>query len=148
MWRGVELTDFTATEAEADDVDAEDAEASEASEEEDEVAETDEVQLSWLFANGTIGASGCILHFLHRQICLCFLITCMRYFKLMCGITSSSGAAMELSMLSGFLGAVPGVSFTSFYSSMGFIIDRCKDSSWSHEAENHPFETWMSRWTW
>ena len=77
MWRGVELTDFTAaTEAEADDVDAEDAEASEASEEEDEVAETDEVQLSWLFANGTIGASGCILHFLHRQICLCFLITC------------------------------------------------------------------------
>ena len=39
------------------------------------------------------------------------------------------GAAMELSMLSGFLGAVPGVSFTSFYSSMGFIIDRCKDRS-------------------
>ena len=36
------------------------------------------------------------------------------------------GAAMELSMLSGLLGAVPGVSFTSFYSSMGFIIDRCK----------------------
>ena len=38
------------------------------------------------------------------------------------------GAAMELSMLSGLLGAVPGVSFTSFYSSMGFIIDRCKDT--------------------
>ena len=73
----MELTDFTATEGEADDVDAEDAEASEEEEDDDEVAETDEVQLSWLFANGTIGASGCFFFFpelasfyivSHRQI--------------------------------------------------------------------------------
>lgn len=57
----MELTDFTATEAEAEAVDAEDAsEASSQASEEEEVAETDEVQLSWLFANGTIGASGCV----------------------------------------------------------------------------------------
>ncbi|CAK8995387.1 unnamed protein product [Durusdinium trenchii] len=39
------------------------------------------------------------------------------------------GAAMELSMIAGLLGAVPGVSFTSFYSSMGFIIHQSKDRS-------------------
>ena len=82
---GVELTDFTATEGEADDVDAEDAEASEEEEDDDEVAETDEVQLSWLFANGTIGASGRVFFFSGIGVFLhCFTstdrcgITCMR----------------------------------------------------------------------
>ncbi len=137
---GVELTDFTATEGEADDVDAEDAEASEEEEDDDEVAETDEVQLSWLFANGTIGASGCFFFFRNWRLFTLFHIDRSVRDNLhaiaVLSLQRSSGAAMELSMLSGFLGAVPGVSFTSFYSSMGFIIDRCKDSSWSHDAEN------------
>ena len=34
---------------------------------------------------------------------------------------------LELKLLFLLLGAVPGVSFTSFYSSMGFLLDRCRD---------------------
>lgn len=90
--RGAELQDFAKHTSEAAEFDDEEEEESE-DEDEDVGSSAADVQLSWLFANGTIGA------------------------------------AMELSMLSGLLGAVPGVSFTSFYSSMGFIIDRCKDRS-------------------
>lgn len=39
------------------------------------------------------------------------------------------GAALELKLVFFLLGAVPGVSFTAFYSSMGFLIDRCRDRS-------------------
>jgi len=39
------------------------------------------------------------------------------------------GAAIELDLLCGLLGAVPGLSFTSFYASMGFLIDKCRDRS-------------------
>lgn len=91
--RGAELQDFAKQTSEAAEFDDEEEEESEDEDDEDVRPSAADVQLSWLFANGTIGA------------------------------------AMELSMLSGLLGAVPGVSFTSFYSSMGFIIDRCKDRS-------------------
>eukprot|EP00435_Cladocopium_sp_Y103_P047606 s130_g14.t1 len=93
--RGAELQDFAKHTSEAAEFDDEEEEEDESEDDADEDVRSSaaDVHLSWLFANGTIGA------------------------------------AMELSMLSGLLGAVPGVSFTSFYSSMGFIIDRCKDRS-------------------
>ncbi|CAJ1335761.1 unnamed protein product [Effrenium voratum] len=87
--RGGELKDF----AEEAAVEAEEAEEYDSDSDDESDAEVEHAQLSWAFANGTLGA------------------------------------AIELSLLSGLLGAVPGVSFTSFYCSMGFIIDRCKDRS-------------------
>ena len=44
------------------------------------------------------------------------------------------GAALELKLVFFLLGAVPGVSFTAFYSSMGFLIDRCRDRSFFAQA--------------
>jgi len=39
------------------------------------------------------------------------------------------GAVLELKLVFFLLGCVPSVSFTAFYSSMGFFIDRCKNPS-------------------
>ena len=44
------------------------------------------------------------------------------------------GAVLELKLVFFLLGCVPSVSFTAFYSSMGFFIDRCKNPSFFAQA--------------